>query len=138
MKSPLKTPPAVAIVAEMMASQAQYWSITPERLRLLRSSHRRVPTIYQAAIGRMLEEHSAGSLLWPRHAEYMAALHQISLIYQRPGEDDLRAAIDDVTEGSIADGVAHADWVQRVLAFLERLMRYESVSSQAPEPEDPF
>lgn len=132
-----KAPKQISIVATMLSDPTGLWEITPERVALLKGNRGRLPKHYQAAADDMLATVFAGKKLWQCKVEYMAALQQISIAYQKPTEEDLRKVLLDLREGASMDGVLQHEWVQTAITFLERLEEYQSLETAHPPLEEP-
>lgn len=113
----------MAIVVEMMNDRSGLWSITQERVSLLRESIPRLSMRAAASAQEMLQTAASGERLWQTKAEYYAALSEIKNEAKQVSRRDIDNVIAQVARGSRVDGVDDREWVKLALDVLTRISR---------------
>lgn len=113
----------MAIVVEMMNDRSGLWSITKERVSLLRESIPRLSMRAAASAQEMLQTAASGERLWQTKAEYYAALAEIKNEAKQVAKRDIDNVIAQVARGSRVDGVDDREWVKLALDVLTRISR---------------
>ena len=113
------------VLLEMLSEQSGCWTITSERVALLREYLPRVSERNRGAIEDMLREVNSGKRIWPCTGEMYAALHEIRDLRREPTMADIAKVLRSVEDGSRRDGVDHRQWVKDAVSLMRRMVVHE-------------
>lgn len=112
---------ALAIVTQMIGERTGLWQITPQRVSMLRKYSGKFSGRPGDAIDEMLASAARGDRFWKATVEAYLALNQIRAGSCEIDRETLERLIADVAACAKRDGVAHREWVKKVLDALTRL-----------------